>query len=53
MFTYILDKEVTREVDREKVANEVLELAGMKEGAACSPPSSFLLLEHNWGNYLI
>ena len=33
MFTYILDKEMTREVDKEKVAmaNEVLELAGMKE----------------------
>lgn len=39
MFTYILDKEVTREVDREKVANEVLELAGMKE----APPASILV----------
>ena len=43
MFTYILDKEVTREVDREKVANEVLELAGMKEAPAVHlhPRSSY------------
>ena len=39
MFTYILDKVVTREVDREKVANEVLELAGMKE----APPAPILV----------